>query len=198
MFNFLKRKKVENIFHRFIKVPYEPGIDLFARTDYDPMFYRHVKVEDQDVNPELVKWFENLGIKFYWFEAFYTPPYGGAIPIHTDTPELCDVVKLNWTYGAPGSKLLWWEPKKEKYVDSFQTEFGAPYLTIKERHARKLFEVEVKKPSLVNIGMFHSTYNPTEEGRWTLSLPLMKEDGTRLVWNEAVEILRDHFDEEQY
>ena len=95
MFNFFKKNKVENIFHRFVDVPFDPKIDLFARTDYDPMFYRHVRVEDQDVNPELVKWFENIGIKFYWFEAFYTPPYGGKIPIHTDTPEICSKIELD-------------------------------------------------------------------------------------------------------
>lgn len=199
IFNIFKKKKVENIYHRFLDIPVDPGVNLFNRTDYDPMFYRHVKLDKEEINPELVKWFERLGINFYWFEAFYTPPFGGKIPIHTDTPEVCDVVKVNWTYGAPGSKLLWWEPKDPKYVDSFHTEFGAQYLTAKEKHCRKIFEVEVKKPSLVNIGAFHSTYNPTEEGRWTLSLPLMDSSGTRrLVWREAVEQLQGHFDHEQY
>lgn len=199
MFNFLKKKKVENTFHRFLNIPIDPQINLFKRTDYDPMFYRHIEVDPADVNPDLVKWFENIGIKFHLFEAFYTPPFGGKIPIHTDTPEVCDVVKINWTYGAPGSKLLWWEPKDIKYIDDFKTEFGNQYLTAKQKHCKKLFEVEVKKPSLVNIGRFHSTYNPTEEGRWTLSLPLVNLENTRrLEWSEAVNILETYFDEEQY
>jgi hypothetical protein len=198
MFNFLKKKKIENIYHRYLDIPINPGIDLFARTDYDPMYYRHIKIEVAELNPELVSWFEKLDIKFYWFEAFYTPPYGGKIPIHTDTPEVCDVVKVNWTYGAPKSKLIWWEPKDEKYINTFQTEFGSPYLTAEEKHCRRLFEVEINKPSLVNIGAFHSTWNPTEEGRWTLSLPLMNANGdTRLVWADALDKLHDHISEKQ-
>lgn len=195
MFNLFKKRKVENKYHRYLDLPIDPKVNLFDRTDYDPMFYRHVQVDKEDINPDVVEWFESIGIHFYWFEAFYTPPFGGKIPIHTDTPELCDVVKINWTYGAPGSKLLWWEAKDDKYIDSFQTEFGAPYLTIKEKHARKLYEAEISKPSLVNIGHFHSTYNPTDEGRWTLSLPLMhKDECTRLDWNEALSILEKYID----
>ena len=40
---------------------------------------------------------------------------------------------------------------------------------------------------------------PTDEGRWTLSLPLVTLDDTRrLTWNEAVDLLQDYFDDEQY
>lgn len=199
MFNIFKKKKVENIYHRFLDIPMDPGVNLFDRTDYHPMFHQHIKLDKSEINTELVDWFEKLGITFSWFEAFYTPPLGGKLPIHTDTAEVSDVVKVNWTYGAPNSKLIWWEPKDEKYVTSYQTDFGTQYLTAKEKHCKKLFEVKVKKPSLVNIGLFHSTYNPTLEGRWTLSLPLMDETGTkRLVWSEAVEKLQPFFDDEQY
>lgn len=198
MFNLFKKKKIENKYHRYLNLPIDPKVNLFDRTDYDPMFYRHVRVDQQDINAEVVEWFENIGIHFYWFEAFYTPPFGGKIPIHTDTPELCDVVKINWTYGAPKSKLIWWEAKDSKYIDSFQTEFGAQYLTIKEKHAKRIYEAEINKPSLVNIGHFHSTYNPTSQGRWTLSLPLMHRDrSTRLDWTEALSILKNYIDDER-
>lgn len=200
MFNFFKKESpVENIYHRFLDIPMTPNINLFDRTDYDPICYRHVTVDPQDVNPELVKWFENIGIRFHLFEAFYTPPFGGKIPVHTDTSEICNVAKINWTYGAPGSKLIWWKIKNEKHIGKFETEFGNGYLTAKQRHCKKMFEAEIKKPSLVNIGQFHSTYNPTEEGRWTLSLPLVNLENTRrLTWDEAVNLLQDYFDAEQY
>jgi len=198
MFDLFKKKKKENRFHRFLDIPVDPKIDLFARTDYDPMYYRHMKVEDTEINLELAKWIEGLGFNPIWVEAFYTPPYGGKIPIHTDTPELSDVVKINWTYGAPKSKLIWWEPKHEKYIDTFQTEFGSPYLTAKERHCKKLLEVEINKPSLVNIGTFHSTWNPTEEGRWTLSLPLVHiSSERRVLWDEALDKLSEYVSKDQ-
>lgn len=198
IFNLFKKKQTENVYHRFLNIPVDPEIDLFKCDDYETLLYRHITVSPDDVNPKLVEWFENIGIKFYLFEAFYTPPYGGKIPVHTDTTEICNVAKINWTYGAPGSKLIWWKAKDEKYIDKFYTEFGNEYLTAKQKHCKKVFEAEIKKPSLVNIGQFHSTYNPTDEGRWTLSLPLVTLDDTRrLTWDEAVELLQDHFDNEQ-
>ena len=196
MFNWFKKR--ENVYHRYLDIPIQPGIDLFSRTDYDPMYYRHIKVEGEEINPELVSWFEKFNIQFYWFEAFYTPPYGGKIPIHTDTSTVCDVVKVNWTYGAPNSKLIWWEPKHEKHIDTFQTEFGAQYLTAEEKHCRHVYEVEINKPSLVNIGQFHSTWNPSTEGRWTLSLPLIdKTTSNRISWKDAVERFKGYFIDEQ-
>jgi len=199
MFNFFKKEPVENVYHRFLDIPIDPEIDLFEREDYETLLYRHVTVDPADVNPKLVEWFEKIGIKFHLFEAFYTPPYGGKIPVHTDTTEICDVAKVNWTFGAPGSKLIWWKAKDTKYINKFHTEFGNEYLTAEQKNCKRLFEAEIKKPSLVNIGQFHSTYNPTDEGRWTLSLPLVTLDDTRrLTWDEAVELLQDHFDDEQY
>jgi hypothetical protein len=104
------------------------------------------------------------------------------------------VVKVNWTFGAPGSKLIWWEAKDDKYVSSFKTEFGSEYLTAEERHCRRLYEAEINKPSLVNIGHLHSTWNPTEEGRWTLSLPLVeKYSPDRVVWYDAIRKFDGHF-----
>jgi|Laugresbdmm110sd_1035091.scaffolds.fasta_scaffold132152_2 hypothetical protein len=187
MFNWFKKKR-ENVYHRYVDIPCDPKIDLFSRTDYDPMYYRHVKVEKEEINPELIDWFKQFDIQFVWFEAFYTPPYGGKIPIHTDTAEYSDVVKINWTFGAPGSELMWWEVKDPKHLGSFETEFGAKYLTAEEKHCRLLYKKEIKQPSLVNIGVLHSTWNPTAEGRWTLSLPLIDMySPERLRWNDAIE-----------
>jgi len=187
IFDWFKKAQRENTYHRFLDIPSEPGVDLFSRTDYDPMFYRHVRLDKDELNPNLLKWFEQFDIEVIWFEAFYTPPYGGQIPIHTDTPTFTDVVKINWTTGAPKSKLVWWEVKNPKNLSISATEFGSQYLTAKPRHCRKVWEVEVTKPSLVNIGVLHSTWNPSEEGRWTLSLPLTdKHTGQRLLWADAV------------
>ena len=110
------------------------------------------------------------------------------------------MVKVNWTYGAPKSKLIWWMPTHEKHIDTFQTEFGAQYLTAEEKHCRHVYEVEINKPSLVNIGQFHSTWNPSTEGRWTLSLPLIdKTTSNRILWKDAVERFKGHFiDEKQF
>ena len=177
----------KNIFHRFLDIPVDPNIDLFNRMEYDINIYSHIKVSKEEINPELFCWLEQFDFTIEWFEAFYTPPNGGKLPIHTDSQEVDDKVKINWTYGAPGSKLIWWEPRSDNYINTVKTAFGTTYLTADEDNCTKLYEVEIVKPSLVNAGLFHSTYNPSSQGRWTLSLPLFKT-GTQisLTWNEAM------------
>ncbi len=178
---------MNNIYHRYLDIPVSPNIDLFNRIDYDPSQCSHVKIEREEINPDLIKWFEEFNLTVVWFEAFYTSPNGGKLPIHIDSVIANDTVKVNWTYGAPESKLIWWEPVADKYIKTVQTEFGTEYLTVEEQDCTKLYEVQINQPSLVNAGRFHSTHNPTAEGRWTLSLPLLdKYSGNNVRWEDAV------------
>ena len=43
IFNLFKKKKVENRYHRFLDIPIDPKIDLFARTDKGEWFNMHVQ-----------------------------------------------------------------------------------------------------------------------------------------------------------
>lgn len=192
MFNWFKKQ--ENRYHKYLDIPVDPGIDLFSRTDYDPLYHCHIKIDREELNPELIEWFDQFDVQLVWFEAFYTPPYGGKIPIHTDTSTFCDVVKVNWTFGAPGTKLIWWNIKDEKNLINYETEFGTKCFMAEEKHCKHMYEVEVNKPSLVNVGRLHSTWNPTEQGRWTLSLPIIeKYSPDRVVWDDAVRKFDGYF-----
>jgi hypothetical protein len=175
-----------NIYHRYLTIPIDPKIDLFNRIEYDKTHYNHVKINKEEINFEIITWLEQFDFTVEWFEAFYTPPNGGKLPIHTDSANINDSVKVNWTYGAPGSKLIWWEPKDDKYIKIVETVFGTRYMTIEENNCNMLYEAEINQPSLVNAGRFHSTYNPTNQGRWTLSLPLLeKSTGKNVLWVDA-------------
>lgn len=179
---------IENIYHRYLDIPFEPNIDLFNRIEYDPSRYTHVQIKKEEVNPELLKWFDQFNIEIVWYEAFYTPPNGGKLPIHTDGDDGSNYTKVNWTYGAPGSTLCWWEPKLPEHVQTVETVFGTRYYTVDENNCNKLYEAEINKPSLVNAGTFHSTYNPTNEGRWTFTMPLLDATSkNRLAWEDAIE-----------
>jgi hypothetical protein len=205
MQHFSKNPKVENIFHRFVNVPFEPEINVSELPDYDPEVYYYKKFSTCN-NPDLYRsdlcrWFAELGIAVPEYNIFYTPPFGGRLPIHIDQVH----VKLNWSYGAPGSKQIWWEPKDEKYVLEIKSEYE-DLRGLKLEHASKLFEVEITKPSLVHVSMFHSTYNPSEEERWTISIPLFHPvsptqwypNGLKaLTWNEAIDLFEEYIDEEQ-
>jgi hypothetical protein len=180
--------KLENVYHRYLNIPIDPKIDLFNRIEYDPLHYTQVQVNKTEINPELIDWFaQQFNLEVIFFEAFYTPPNGGKLPIHTDTSEVCDFVKVNWTYGAPGSKLIWWELTHDNIVTHSETTFDITYSIAEEQDCKKIHEIEISKPSLVNTGRFHSTYNPTTEGRWTLSLTLIeKQNRTTLSWTDAI------------
>lgn len=176
-----------NIYHRYLNIPIDPKIDLFNRIEYDPTHYTHVKIEKEEINPDLIDWFKQFDVEIYWLEAFYTPPHGGKLPVHTDAGRMSNYVKVNWTYGAIGSKLIWWNPIDDTHIKTVHTVFGTEYLTIDESHCVKLYEAETHRPSLVNAGQFHSTHNLTSEGRWTLTMPLLEgPDKTNLSWDDAV------------
>jgi hypothetical protein len=177
---------IKNIYHRYLNLPVAPGIDLFAKTDYDPTTIGHVSIEKDSINPELIEWLAKFNISPMMCEAFYTPPNGGKIYIHTDTATVSDAVKINWTYGAPGGRIVWWQPKHVNKIKQMETEFGQSYLTIDEDECNKVYEADTNKPSLVQVGTWHSTWNPSAEGRWTLSLPLYDTTTEeRITWDEA-------------
>jgi hypothetical protein len=178
----------DNCYHRYLNIPFDPNIDLFNRIEYDQSRYTHVEIKKEEINPKLLSWFSQYNIEITWYEAFYTPPNGGKLPIHTDGDEDIDYIKINWTYGAPGSTLCWWEPRSKEYINTVETVFGTRYYTADEQNCNKLYEVEINKPSLVNAGKFHSTYNPTQEGRWTFTMPLLDSSSkNRLTWNDAIQ-----------
>jgi hypothetical protein len=176
----------KNIYHQYLDIPVSPNVDLFANTEYDPEKVCHISIDETKVNPEFIEWLTSFNLSYYFIEAFYTPPNGGKIHIHTDTATVSDAVKINLTYGAKGGKIVWWEPEHENKIESKETGFDAWYLTIEEQYCKKLYEADTNEPSLVQVGLFHSTWNPTAEGRWTLSFPLIdKITGERITWNEA-------------
>ena len=190
----------ENIYHRYLNLPFEPNVDLFKLFEYDPTKNTHLTVEVTELNPELVAWFDQFDIKIFWAEALYTAP-GDKLPVHTDTEDISEFIKVNWTYGAPGSTTRWWKTTPENYIKGFPvyldcytksteepTYFNAPLLLAEEQNCTMVYEAEINKPSLVNAGEFHSTYNPTQEGRWTLALPLINKQTEQFVtWSEAIE-----------
>lgn len=183
----------KNIYHDFLNIPYDPGINLMSVPINDETSAQHIIIDKKELNPDLIRWFEQLGIKFNWYEAFYTPPNGGKIIIHTDLAEISDIAKINWTWGAQGSTLIWWEVLDQRKIRRLKTNYEDEIFVCDEEYCLKVYEQEIIYPSLVNVGRFHSTYNPTLEKRWTLSLPVYDlKTGRRLQWPEARNRLKEY------
>ena len=49
------------------------------------------------------------------------------------------------------------------------------YAWAKEKDCDKVLEKTIDRPSLYNVGRLHSTWNPSSEGRWTLTFILGKK-----------------------
>lgn len=63
--------------------------------------------------------------------------------------------------------------------------------TAKLSESEMIWEANTNRPSLVNAGIMHGTYNPSNTGRWTLSYVLRRINGEQLDFYEALEIFKD-------
>lgn len=193
IFNWFKKKQqVENIFQHWVDLPVQPGVDLFKEFPADPECSKHVQVPEELLDKEFVYFFKQFPIAQKQWEAFYTAPFG-KIWIHTDTAGFSDACKINWTWGSPLSETRWWDIKDRSKLEPIVTDFGVNYLRAEEEDCTLLFKEVMNKPSIVQVGLLHSTYNPTPAGRWTLCLPLVREGCTgRFTWTETIKMFNDY------
>jgi hypothetical protein len=194
IFNWFKREKRENIFQHFVDLPVRPGVDLFKSFPDDPETSKHVQVPEELLDKEFIDFFKGFGIAQKQWEAFYTAPFG-KIWVHTDTAGFSDACKINWTWGSDLSETRWWDIKDRTKLEPIVTDFNVNYLRAEEEDCKLIFKQVMTKPSIVQVGLLHSTYNPTPEGRWTLCLPLVYPDfKDRLRWVDTLEMFKDYLE----
>ena len=175
-------------------------------------------VNISELPDELFKWLAQYHLKISnVIEGFYTKPNGGAIPIHNDTvipPGQRDACKLNFTWGPETSTTKWYKLKSDKeYVEinhdeteinkSFQEAGIEPDIecykcySADENDVELIHQAVINKPSLMNVGQLHNTYNPDPtQDRWTLSLTLLKLPGDHLSFEEALVKFKDSIEHE--
>lgn len=178
----------QNIFHRYLTLPFEIEKPNFCNYPPDE-FYK--KIHDY-YDEKMYKFHEYLGLYVKHVDLIYTEP-GSKIPMHVDGPMIDDHVKINKTWGPDEGVMRWWNPK-----NYFTHQLDNSYyktLVAYEEESELLFEVNTNKTSLVNVGRFHTTYNPSSQGRWTLSfIPAKKSNKENVVWHEALEIYKEYID----
>lgn len=195
---------MENIYHRYINLPFQLTKPKQVVDGYFPDFPKHAVLENY-TDPNIYEWLNTFGVKCNHTEVFYTPPNGGKIPTHTDLPALDNRVKINLTWGPENGTMRWWKIRNEELIiDSTKlspeqiksiygefTEAEHQNLIAQEEDCDLVYEAVTNTPSLVNVGQLHSTYNPGDYGRWTLCFHLaIGEDF--LDWYKAQEVLKDY------
>jgi hypothetical protein len=190
MFNFFKRKPYV---HQYLNLPVMPEIDLFRLFPDNPDQLNHVAVDPSMLNKEFVDFMESIpGLRIPSWEAFYTPP-GGKIWIHGDSDTITDFARINLSWGPNDSELVWWEPKTGIKLEPIVTAFGENYLRADEKDCNVIHRAVINRPSIVQVGMLHSTWNPGPGGRWTLAIPLAeKSEPKRVSFEMAVAMFADY------
>jgi hypothetical protein len=134
-------------------------------------------------------------------EYFYTPPNGGKIFIHSDN-QLDNMTKFNITWGPEQGVVRWWDCPSYSFLnlDPGNSQYGnsdtshSVYVA-DEKDSTLMYQANTNRISMLNVGPFHSTYNPGTEGRYTLCFLLFYKNSNRhLQWQDAVEIFKEYLD----
>jgi len=193
MFNFFKRTPYV---HQYLNLPVMPEIDLFSLFPENPDQLNHVTIDPKTMlNKEFVDFMENIpGLRIPSWEAFYTPP-NGKIWIHGDSDKLENFARINLSWGPKNSELIWWKPKPGIILEPIVTTFGVNYLRAEEKDCNVIHRAVIDKPSIVQVGTLHSTWNPGPTGRWTLAIPLAeKSSPKRVSFEMAIAMFADYLE----
>lgn len=207
---------IDNL-HRYIKVPFtvEKPKEFFQEFDDNKV----IEVPIKSIDSKISAWFESFNLKHAsLLEGFYTAP-SNKLPIHSDIVTkntsrftFSNITKFNFTWGSDLSTTRWWVPVDPDLVKKFQQdakdpnmqltpnvtdENDPPHVFLKENQCKMIYEKVINRPSILNVGQLHSTYNPTNNSRWTLSVMLLKKNNTCVNFNEALQIFKDVIDEKQ-
>lgn len=143
----------------------------------------------------LQQWLQDRGLRATYTMGFYTPPHR-ALPPHLDTwfEDACDVVKLNWQYGAPTSRMFWYKPRPQSIALAYRnagSHIGTPYCQLDMRDLVLVESTRIGRPTVVNSGVPHSVINATDEQRYVLCATIRNNDGGHLSWDRAVEVFSE-------
>jgi hypothetical protein len=205
---------MSNKYHRNLELPnYVPDVD-FTQWKSDGYkwleFHKTLKLHQLN-NQQFVNFLQSLGMTSFWIEVFYTPPGEDGI-IHSDNTEWEDWAKIIFQYGAKGSTMRWWnstnvlnlstsidqiseetvkeisEYKNKKY-DRTTDHYHGRILYSHEKDSTLLYEAEIGSASLANVGVLHSSHNPTNEKRFVITVALFDLNGNRILFDDAVQRL---------
>ncbi len=171
-------------------------IDLKPLYDIQEIYKNRQRVDIitvTDIDKNLNEFLNKLNLGIRHAEVFHTPA-NGEIGIHSDTgsPDLA-WTKINWVFGKPGHKTIWWEVKdRNKELKLQNLHNGPDYIPYEKEECFPIYEQEINSVCLINAGVPHSVSNPTDQSRWTLSYTIFdKKNNCILEYKDALEIFKN-------
>ena len=189
-----------NPYHYYLKLPFE--------IQKPSMFSQQHAVAKHEVLPldlpeaqQMIEFLTQFDIECKELEYFYTPPDGGKIFIHSDN-RLDNMTKFNLTWGPESGVVRWWSCPNYRLLnigagdsEYGETDTGHSVFVADEEDSTMEYEANTDRISMLNVGKFHSTYNPGTTGRYTLCFILSYKGTTnRLQWNDAVNIFKAYLE----
>jgi hypothetical protein len=181
-----------NKYHRYLNLTeeYSPKVDFskwFSNT-WEWHNFKTLGLEQLN-NPKLVEFLYSHNLTSNWIQVFHTNSNSDSL-IHSDNSNYENWAKIIFQYGAKGSTMRWWT--SEKFINH-DTGYGE-ILISQPQDSSLEYEVEIGTSSLVNVGPLHSSHNPTNESRFSITLALFYFDKTRVLWDDALEILSKYIE----
>lgn len=179
---------VVNKYHHHLKIPVP-----FTFPDYpvpNTQLHYHSRFHKADMSDELKGWLSLRGLYIIAGEYFYTPP-GRTLEPHSDSPQINDVVKLNWMKGGEGSTMDWYELKPGATLKTNTTAIHTQYSYAPREELVHVHAATIGSPSLVNVGRIHAVHN-NKYPRYVACVVLGDlETKQRLYWDKAKKIFED-------
>lgn len=184
-----------------LKLPYEHDYSKIAVWDDDPDSLGYTTRDTATMGHEFVNLLAARGLYASHIALFHTPPHR-LLPIHTDTYIIPHFAKLNFVYGAKGSRMVWHRLKPGykivPQVTDDQKKYRTPtgsnvaYVGVPSSECFPVASAQIGTPTLVDVGVPHSVLNSTREHRWCISIPMRSlDDDHVLEFEEARERLKD-------
>lgn len=153
----------------------------------------HWKLSITDLTDEFLNWLDKHNLAVKYVELFYCSPKG-SIFLHIDEIDPVNCCKINWVYDNGETWMRWARLKDGKQIYKQNNNIGGTYYTAMPGDFDYVEQTKIGKPTLVNAYHLHDVVNPTDQCRWCVSVvPKYKNNNSRLVWDEAIEIFSPYF-----
>lgn len=185
-----------NNLYRKLKLSFDPLTPDFPKAVGTYEHCEDVTMFEYDTHTldyRLLQLIDSCGLSIVKSEIFYNPPHT-TVPVHVDTSQFSNMVKLNIHIGSPSCTISWYTPLA-KYANKppKKTQLDTEYLSYDDHEVSLLFNQEVDNISFMNAGLPHGFTNHTDDPSWLLSLAILK-DGSNLQFDEALHIFKEYIE----
>jgi hypothetical protein len=184
---------MKNTFCLDLVLPVTIDLSEFNRiksTDIDCTIINHFNLSpDKNLN----KFLKKYSLEICHSEVFYTPPYTKTVGIHIDSENIASQTKINYVFGASGSRMQWFTPKDSTIVPALKkTVIDSYYYHYNDDQCDLIYSAKVEQPSMVEVGVAHDVVNNTNDPRWCLSFMMYDPyQKIRPSWADVHERLRE-------